>query len=122
MNRPRTNTPLQALALLNDVQFVEAARHFAARMLREGGATEDDRIGWGFRTATAREPNERELEVLRTFLRQQLSEYRLRAEDAAALVSAGDSPVDEDLDAAEHAAWTVLANLILNLDEVVTRG
>lgn len=122
VRRPRTNTPLQALALMNDVQFVEAARHFAVRVLKEGGSDRDERLVYAFRLVTARRPNSEELSILRTTLETHLAEYRANPTAAEQLLSAGESPRDASLDSAEHAAWTMIANLLLNLDETVTKG
>jgi hypothetical protein len=119
--RARTNTPLAALALLNDVQFVEAARKMAERIVREGGPTPRDRAAYGFRLATARRPEAEELAALVGQYEAQLAEYRASGEAAVQLLSVGESPRDESLDPAELAAWTMVANVILNLDETVTK-
>jgi hypothetical protein len=119
--RARTNTPLQALALMNDEQYVEASRHFARRMLIEGGTTPAERLTYGFRLATARTPQPAELEVLTGLYDQHLGHYRANPEAAAKLLQVGESKRDESLDAAEHAACTLLANLLLNLDETMTK-
>ena len=116
----RTNTPLQALALMNDVTFVEAARKLAERMLREGGDTPEDRIRLAFRLTTSREPTAAERNVLSNGLAEQLAYYREHPDDAKSLLSAGESPRDESLDPAEVAACTMIASLILNLDETMT--
>ena len=117
----RTNTPLQALTLLNDITFVEAARVLAQRMLREGGATASDRIGLGFRLVTARRPNTRELAVLLDGLEYHLTDSRKDPGAALDLTSIGETPRDEELEVTELAAYTAVANLILNLDETVTK-
>ena len=122
VRRPRTNTPLQALTLMNDVQFVEAARHLAARTLKEGGSDTESRLTFAFRLVTAREPTGEELAILTSTLETHLKEYRREQESAAELLSAGESPRDMSLDTAEHAAWTMIGNLLLNLDETVTKG
>jgi hypothetical protein len=119
--RPRTNTPSGALVLLNDVQFVEAARQFAQRMIRQGGATADERIRFGFELATARQPDPDEIRELARLLDDFLVEYRADREAASALLHVGEYPRDESLDVADHAAWTVVANTILSLDETVTK-
>jgi hypothetical protein len=121
VRRARTNTPLQALVLLNDKQYVEAARHLAERVLREGGATLEDRLAYAFRLATARRPTADELSVLVKVYQAQLADYQADKEAAAKLLSYGDSKRNEALDPSEEAAWTMVANLILNLDEVVTK-
>ncbi len=122
VDRARTNTPLQALALMNDVQFVEAARAFGERILREGGASVDERLTFAFRLATARVPDAGELAVLRGVLDAQAADFRADAAGAAELLEVGDSEPDASLDPVELAAWTMAASLILNLDETMTRG
>jgi hypothetical protein len=121
IRRARTNTPLQALATLNDVQFVEAARHFAERIIYEGGRSDEQRINHAFRLATARVPKAAERSVLKEVLREALGRFAEDRESAAALVAVGESPRDESLDLAHHAAWTLVASAILNLDETLTR-
>jgi hypothetical protein len=110
----RTNTPLQALDLMNDVQFVEAARALAQRMMKNGG------IDFGFRLATARLPSERERAVLRNLYRYNLDRYQTDPDAAMKILSQGESPRDPSLNPNELAAWTNVASLILNLDETVT--
>jgi hypothetical protein len=122
VRRARTNTPLQALILLNDPTYVEASRKLAERMLTEGGPTADERITFAFRLATARKPSARELAVLRKILNRQMAIYEQDHDAAKKLLSVGESPRDEKLDIAELAAWTTLASVILNLDETVTKG
>jgi hypothetical protein len=120
--RSRTDTPTQALALMNDVQFVEAARHFAARVMKDGGKTPQERTDYMFRLATCRQPREKELAVLMKTYEKHLADFKADTEAAKKLLSVGDSPRDESLDAAEQAAWTMVGNLILNLDEVLTKS
>ena len=117
----RTNTPLQALTLMNDVAFVEAARVLAQRMMVEGRDNPAERIRVGFRLATARTPGPRELEVLRAGLNHHLAEYRKDPVSASKLISIGESSPDGELEVSELAAYTAVANLILNLDETVTK-
>ncbi len=121
IRRDRTNTPLQALVTLNDTQFVEAARHFAERMIFEGGKTTGDRIEYGFRLATARRPTASEQKVLADVLASALEQYTTDVELAKALLAHGESARDPTLDLSQHAAWTILASAILNLDETLTR-
>ena len=119
--RAVTNTPLQALVLLNDPTYIEAARVLAERMIREGGADDARRIRYAFRLATAREPNAKEMQVLRDLERSEATRY-LRDKDAARkLVSVGEDKADARLDPSELAAWTTVASTILNLDETITR-
>jgi hypothetical protein len=116
----RTNTPLQALALMNDVAFVEASRVFAARIMR-AATTPEDRLIWGFRRATARRPRTEELQVLIDAYHHHLDRYRTNVKSALELLGEGDWPREESLDPAEHAAYTMLASLMLNLDATVTK-
>jgi uncharacterized protein DUF1553/uncharacterized protein DUF1549/cytochrome c len=120
--RPRTNTPLQALALLNDPQFVEASRSFAQRILLEGGDSVESRIVYAFQLATARKPGKSEIKALHDVLAKQLAEFRANKEAAERLLSVGEFRAQGGLDASELAAWTTIATMILNLDEVVTKG
>jgi hypothetical protein len=117
----RTNTPLQALNLMNDVTYVEAARMLAARMLNEGGATPEDRVTWAFRLVTSRRPDENELRILLKNLDAQLRYFNADPKEAAALLSVGARRIDQKLNDAESAAYAAMASLILNLDEVITK-
>jgi hypothetical protein len=119
--RARTNTPLQALVTLNDIQFVEASRHFARRMMTEGGKSAEDRIQYGFRLATARHADDSEISVLVDMLVSSLEHYKNDAEATRSLLAIGESPRDESLIASEHAAWTIVASAMMNLDETLTR-
>jgi len=120
VRRARTNTPLQALVLLNDVQFVEAARGFAQRILDAEGSV-DERLVLAFRSATARRPSAGELAVLRHVHRRALEGFLSDEPSARALVEFGDSEPPPGA-CAELAAWTVVASTILNLDETITKG
>ncbi len=117
----RTNTPLQALNLMNDVTYVEAARLLAERALREGGQTERDRVRFAFRLATARWPDERETQVLLKQLRAQLEDFGKNTAAAERLLKVGEKVSDKKLNAVEVAAYTTVASLIINLDEVITK-
>jgi Protein of unknown function (DUF1553)/Protein of unknown function (DUF1549)/Planctomycete cytochrome C len=119
--RSRTNTPLQALALLNEVTYVEAARRLAEQMLVAGGATPETRVAWAFRRATARQPDAAELKTLTTGLATRLARFQQDEAAAKQLIAQGTSKPDPKLNPAELAAYTTAANIILNLDEVVTR-
>jgi hypothetical protein len=114
-----TNTPLQALTLQNDITFLEAARHLARRMLLEGGPAADDQLTYGWRTVLTRMPSSEELNVLRRSLERYRSVYRNDMAAAEQLLSAGESARDARLDAAEHAAMTMVAHTLLNLDEAI---
>jgi hypothetical protein len=120
--RERSNTPLQALLLMNDVQQFEAARGFAERIMKEGGVQTAARLAWAFRTGTGRHPNHEELEILADNFNKQLERYRANEAAAKQVVSVGESKRDASLPADELAAFTLVANLILNLDEVVTKN
>jgi len=122
VRRPRTNTPLQMLALMNDPQFVEASRALGERIMLEGGASEDARMRWAFRLATAREPRADEIDAIRSVYHEQLARFRESPQDVAALLSVGDHMVNSELDRAELAAWTTIANILLSLDESITKG
>jgi hypothetical protein len=117
----RTNTPIQSLVLLNDVTFVEAARVLAQHVLKEGGDSPEARLSFAFRLLVARRPEPRELAVLMENLEVQRRRFDADPEAARALASAGEYPGDPDLDVRELAAYTAAANLILNLDEVLTK-
>lgn len=117
----RTNTPLQALNLMNDVAFMEAARKMAERMMREGGSKGEDRIAHGWKLLLARTPEPGEARIARESYERFLTRYRANTKEAEQYLSQGDSPRDASLDTAELAATTAVASLILNLDEAVTR-
>jgi hypothetical protein len=120
--RERSNTPLQALQLMNDVQHVEAARSLAARTLAASAADDAGRIEWLFRTVLARRPEPRELEVVTAALAANRDRYAAEPAAAAKAIAHGDSPVPGHMPAVELAAWTLLANTLLNLDETLTRN
>jgi Protein of unknown function (DUF1553) len=117
----RTNTPLQALTLMNDETYLEAARKMAERMIAEGGATPAERIGYGFRLATARAPREREIGVLMASLHHHLDLYKTDTAAAQRLLTQGESPVSPAFDKGELAAYSTVASMLLNLDETVTK-
>lgn len=120
--RARTNTPLQALALMNDPQFVEAARALAQRIMTEGGPKPAQRIRYAFRLATARTPSRKELAILINIYEAQLAEFQQDEEGAKSLLAVADSTPAEDLDTAELAAWSAVTSVILNLDETITKS
>jgi Protein of unknown function (DUF1553)/Protein of unknown function (DUF1549)/Concanavalin A-like lectin/glucanases superfamily/Planctomycete cytochrome C len=121
VKRPRTNTPLQALALLNDVTYAEAARCLAQLMLTERGHTAAERLTFAFRRATARAPRADELGVLLRGLERYRQSFRADVKAAEHFIRQGDSPVDGRLDPVELAAYTAVAGVILNLDETITK-
>lgn len=120
--RGRTNTPLQALVLLNETGFVEAARALAQRVLQAGGEQSPSRIEFAFETCTGRVPTPAEQGVLRATLTRELRRFADDRNAAEKLLAIGESVRDERLDPVEHAAWTVVASVLLNLSEVVTKG
>jgi len=120
--RARTNTPLQALATLNDKVFVECSAALARRMIMEVPTNERERAFYGFRLCVARMPTSQELEQLLKLYRERLNSYRKDPAAARALVNGAiPAPAGEFADA-ELAAWTVIANVLLNLDETITKG
>jgi hypothetical protein len=121
VNRATSNTPMQALVLLNDPIFVEAARVFAERMLREGGTTLEQRITYAYKRALSRLPRPEEIAVLKRLYAKEWVGYRSNQEAAKQLISTGEWPVPADLDSTELAAWTAVARAILNLHETITR-
>ncbi len=122
VRRERTNTPLQALLMMNDVQYVEAARALAERAVREGGRTPADRVAWIFRVATCRRPDATESAELTGTYRDLVIRYEHDTEAATKLIDLGAAKRDAALAPAELATLTMIANLILNLDEVLTKG
>ena len=121
VRRPQTNTPLQALVLLNDPTYLEASRKIAERVMREGGGAIDKRIAFAFHLATARAPSANEMKVLRATFDRRLAEFKTKPEVAMELLSIGESTRDDKLDASELAAYTTVASMVLNLDEVITK-
>ena len=120
VKRTLTNTPLQALALLNEVTYVEAAKKFAERMITKGG-TPAERIVWGFRCATSRVAEKEELEILVKGYERRVEHYRRDGKATENLLGQGESKVADYLPKPEMAALTTVANVILNLDEVINR-
>ena len=122
MRRERTNTPLQALLLLNDPQYVEAARALAERTLHEAGSSAEDRLTRMFRIVTSRTPEADELAELTAAYDDLIASYQSDPEAARQLIAVGETTPDPALDPAELAAWTVIANTLLNLDEAIVKG
>jgi hypothetical protein len=120
VRRSRTNTPLQAFVMLNDPQFVEAARELGRRMF-EHDATDDARLRYGFLTALGRQPAASEVEVLARALAERRVQYDRSPDQAKAVLSVGDSPMPID-QLTEHAAWATIGRILLNLSEFVTKG
>jgi Protein of unknown function (DUF1553)/Protein of unknown function (DUF1549)/Planctomycete cytochrome C len=120
--RPRSNTPIAAITLLNDPTFVEAARVFAARILKEGGRGTNSRLDYAFRWAVSRKPDEFERKSLTGLLESQRRYFQSHPEAAAKLLKTGIAPVPANADKIELAAWTALARATLNLNETITRN
>jgi hypothetical protein len=120
--RERSNTPLQALQLMNDVQHVEAARALAQRMMTQGGETPDERLAFGFRLVLARRPEPEEVALLRDQWNQHQARFARDSASAEALVRVGESKPRPGLAMTDLAAFTLVANTLLNLDETVTRN
>jgi hypothetical protein len=119
--RARTNTPLQALALLNDTTYVEAARNLAQRMLTETTGEAAQRVAYGFRLATGRMPTASETTTLEAGLYGYAQTYTTAPQEAEALLANGEAPVPEGVDRIQLAAYTAVAGVILNLDETITK-
>ncbi len=120
--RVRSNTPLQALVLLNDPEFVEAARAFAERIIRDGGKSDDERLAWAFREAVSRPIKPAEAATLAALLTSHRDQYRQDPAAVGELLKIGTHPAPKDIDAAELAAFTSVARTILNLHETITRN
>ena len=121
VNRINSNTPLQALDLLNDPIFVEAARAFGERILKEGGSRLSGQIEWAFREATGRRPDNDELKILVNLHDESLAHFKADSANARKLLTVGDSPIPSKTNPAELAAMSNVARTILNLHEVITR-
>jgi hypothetical protein len=122
VRRSRTNTPLQAFVTLNDPVYVEAAQALARRIVKEGGATPEERARFGLRLCLCRPPHDEQVKHLVALYQSEREHYRTDAKAALALASDPLGPLPSGMDAAELAAWTVVANVLLNLDGVLTKG
>ena len=123
VRRERTNTPLQSLLLMNDPQYVQAARALATRVMRADLQTDDQRAARMYRLCTARRPDEKKVDELVQLFTDQLARYE-QDELAARRILTGltESREANGFDDSHRAAWTIVANLILNLDEVITKN
>jgi hypothetical protein len=121
VERIRSNTPQQALVLLNDPTYVEAARVFAERIILGGGTTAEERIRYAIRAALQRPARAEEVKVLRDLVESHLTQYQADPEAARALLSVGRSPMSGTMELSELAAWTSVAQVIMNLHESITR-
>jgi hypothetical protein len=116
-----TNTPLQALVLMNDPTYLEASRMLAQQTLTKAGRDPGERITFAFRRATARKPTSEEVQLLNRLAQTELATYRRDRQAATQLLSVGENPADSKLDVSELAAWTMVVSSILNLDETITK-
>jgi hypothetical protein len=121
-DRPRSNTPLQSLVLMNDPEFVESARGFGEQILQHGGATVGDKVAWAFRRALSRPPKHGEAAIVTDLLVAHRAEYRRDPQAAEQLLAIGTHPVPAQLDHVELAAWTSVGRTILNIHETITRN
>ena len=113
---------MQALQMMNDVQHVEAARNLAQRILKEGGVDANTRVRWAWRVVTARHPEAAETQIITNVLAGHRARFAKDAEGAKQLIAFGESKADPELAPMDLAAWTLVANLLLNLDEVVNKN
>ena len=121
VRKDKTNTPLQALTLMNNITFVESARLLAERMMKEGGDGSASRLEFGFRVVTSRRPSPREAGLLRESFEEFTAIYQNDKSAALALLAIGENKRDTSLDASEVAAYAMVANMLLNLDEAITK-
>jgi mono/diheme cytochrome c family protein len=120
--RERTNTPLQALVLLNDPQFVEASRAFAERLMKEGGPDLRSKVAYAFKLSTARRATEQEIDIVVNVYRAELEEYKSNSAAVDEFLSVGIFKHDPSLDRSELAAWSTVASMLLNLDETISKS
>ncbi|QDT93382.1 PSD1 and planctomycete cytochrome C domain-containing protein [Gimesia algae] len=120
--RPRSNTPIAAMTLLNDPTFVEASRKFAEDVIRNGGTSDSEKISYAFSNATSRQPEKMEVDVLLTLLNSNRAIFSAKPKSADLLTHTGLAKTNSKLDATELAAWTEITRALLNLNEVVTRN
>jgi Protein of unknown function (DUF1553) len=122
VKRERTNTPMAALVLMNDPQFLEAARFLAERTLTGAGTEPSARLRALFLRVTGRAPSPEETAELLAYAEAQRAFYAGAPAEAKALLAIGEKPANATLNPAEHAAWTMVASVLLNLDEVVSKN
>lgn len=122
MRRERTNTPLQALLLMNDPQFFEPAMALAARTLRDAGPSDNEKAEWLLCLCLCRQPTSAEIRDLVGGVVQDLEHYRANPKAAEELLQTGNVPALESMDPAQLAAWTMAANTLLNLDEFLNKN
>jgi hypothetical protein len=117
----RTNSPLQALDLMNDVTFLEASRKFAGRIIAQGGRTPESRVEYGYRLLLARAPSPKQKQILLTTEARMAADFGNDPAAAKQFLQQGESPMDRGADPTELAAWTSIASLLLNMDEAITK-
>ena len=122
IKRVRTNTPLQAFVTLNDPVYVEAAQALARRIVREGGSNLEDRVRYALQLCLCRPPRSEQVEQLIELYQGELVRYQKNREAAVALATEPLGPLPAGMDPADLAAWTTVANVLLNLDGVLTKG
>jgi hypothetical protein len=122
VERARSSTPLQALVLLNDPIYIEAARVFAERIMKDGGSDMATRLNWAYRRAVSRSVKPEEIKLLTELYQKHLAEFRTDKAGALKAVTVGQAPLPAGVDTAELAAWTSVARVILNLHETITRN
>jgi hypothetical protein len=122
VDRPHSNTPIQALVLLNDPIYVEAARAFAERIIRLGGRSNEERIQFAYRRTLCRKARPDEVRVLESLYEKHLQQYKADKAATAELLNVGDGTAPKEMDSAELAAWTSVARILLNLHETITRN
>jgi hypothetical protein len=121
VRRQKTSTPLQALVLMNDVQYVEAARVLGERMIQEGGETPERRITFAFRALTSRYPRPDEITILQDLYQQEYADFKKTPARAAKLLQEGEYPLNKKLSPVEVATCAVVANTLMNFDEFVIK-
>ncbi len=122
VRRSATNTPLQALILMNDPTYIEASRKLAEHVLRDALPSAPQRLAYLYRLLLAREPSPAELSLLLTVVNRQSTAFRKSPESARKLLLVGESPTDPSFDPIELAAWATVCSTVMNLDEAITRG
>jgi hypothetical protein len=122
IRRVRTNTPLQAFVTLNDPVYVEAAQALARRILTEGGTTNEPRARFALTLCLAHPPREDQVQQVLALIGSETEHYRKQSKEAEKLATEPLGPLPQGMDAVDAAAWTVVANVLLNLDGVLTKG
>lgn len=121
VSRQKTSTPLQALVLMNDVQYVEAARLLAEKMMQEGGQSPEERISYGFRVLTSRHPDQKEMAILLNLYKEQYADFKQKHDEVPQLLAQGEYPVNKALPATDLATCTIIASTLMNFDEFIVK-